>query len=531
MFAGEEAEGIEKPQVMAISARGLRRNALGFVQCTAIGVASTGPAYSIAATLGFAVALAGPETLLLVPLAFVPMFFSAWANKEMNRADPDCGTSFTWAARTLGPRIGWFAGGWSEIVAGLLVMCSQSQIAGQYLFLFLGLSSIGNNPASVWVLLAGIGWIAVLAYLCFRGIEVSARTQVVLLGIELVMLLVLSVWALVRVIDGSAPLGHATPSWSWLDPAHFANPSTFMAGMLLMVFIYWGWDTAVSTNEETKEPDRIPGIASVVSTLLLLATYLLVFLSMESFAGFGSTGIGLNNPGHQGDVLSVIGTSVFGRSMFGVVLTRMLLLMVLSSSISTTQTTILPNARTALSMAFHKALPDIFGKVHPRYLTPSFATIVFATASTIMYIVLNFVSGGKVIADSVTAATFFAVVYLGITGFACVWFYRRTLLQSAQNFWLRGVLPGLSGVMLFGILGWSVHYYSDPGQSYTTWLIPFYPHWRVGGVLSIVILAVVIGLASMVIMNLLRPKYFHGDTLHEGVSITDDHRVLRTSPD
>jgi hypothetical protein len=148
-----------------------------------------------------------------------------------------------------------------------------------------------------------------------------------------------------------------------------------------------------------------------------------------------------------------------------------------------------------------------------------------------MYIILNFVSGGKVIADSVTAATFFAVTYLGITGFACVWFYRRTLLQSVANFWLRGVLPGLSGVMLFGILGWSVHYYSDPGQSYTTWLIPFYPHWRVGGVLSIVILAMVIGLASMVIMNLLRPKYFHGGTLREGVSVTDDHRVLRIPAD
>jgi amino acid transporter len=524
-------QGAEKTPIGASSERGLRRNALGFVQSTAIGVASTAPAYSIAATLGFVVALVGPQTLVLVPLAFIPMFFSAWANKEMNRADPDCGTSFTWAARTLGPRIGWFAGGWCSIAAGLLAMCSQSQIAGQYLFLFLGLSSIGNNPTSVWVLLTGIGWIGLLAYLCFRSIKLSARIQVVMLGIELAMLIVLSVCALVRVIDGSAPLGHATPSWSWLNPARFATPSTFMAGMLLMVFIYWGWDTAVSTNEETKDPDRIPGMASVVSTLLLLATYFLVFLSMESFAGFGSTGIGLSNPGHQNDVLSVMGVSVFGRSIFGVILSRLLLLMVLSSSTATTQTTILPNARTALSMAFHKALPDIFGRVHLRYLTPSFATLVFAITSIIMYIALNFISGGNVIADSVTAATFFVVIYLGITGFACVWFYRRTLLHSMRNFWLRGVLPGLSGVLLFGILGWSVHYYSDPEQSYTTWRIPFYPHWRVGGVPSIVILAVALGLALMAIMNLLRPKFFHGDTLSEGVSITDDHRVLRISAD
>jgi amino acid transporter len=99
--------GASGPAAAVPSARGLKGGALGFVQSTAIGVASTAPAYSIAATLGFVVALAGPQTLLLVPLAFIPMFFSAWANKEMNRTDPDCGTSFTWAARAIGPRTGW----------------------------------------------------------------------------------------------------------------------------------------------------------------------------------------------------------------------------------------------------------------------------------------------------------------------------------------------------------------------------------------------------------------------------------------
>src|ERR1700689_4893349 len=102
------------------SARGLKGGALGFVASTGMGIASTAPAYSLAATLGFAVAEVGPQTLLLVPLAFIPLFFSAWANKEMNRADPDCGSSFTWAARALGPKTGWYAGGRGTIASGLL---------------------------------------------------------------------------------------------------------------------------------------------------------------------------------------------------------------------------------------------------------------------------------------------------------------------------------------------------------------------------------------------------------------------------
>jgi amino acid transporter len=511
----------------AASARGLKGGAIGFVQSTAIGVASTAPAYSIAATLGFVVALAGPQTLLLVPLAFIPMFFSAWANKEMNQADPDCGTSFTWAARALGPRTGWFLGGWGTIAADLLAMASQSQIAGQYFFLLFGVTSIGDNPTSVWVLLTGVAWIGVLTYTCYRGIEVSARLQVVLLVVEVGMLVLLSVVAFVKAVTGH---GHATFEWSWLNPAHFSSPSVFMAGMLLMVFVYWGWDTTVSVNEETEDPGRIPGTAGVVSTLLLLCTYFVVVLSMQMFAGFGSSGIGLDNQANANDVLSPLGTAVFGHSAIGTVLARLLFLMVLSSSAATTQTTILPNARTTLSMAFHKALPPIFGKVHPRYLTPTFSTISFSVASVVLYVLLNFFSGGNILADSVTAATFFIALYLGITGVACVWFYRKSLRSSARSFWLRGVFPGLSAVMLFFILGWSVYYFADPNQSYTTWQMPFWPHWTVGGVLSIGIITAFVGLAWMLSLQRSHRAFFSGESMREGTSITEEDQVVQVTP-
>jgi len=224
-------------------------------------------------------------------------------------------------------------------------MASQSQIAGQYFFLLIGAKSIGVDATSPWVLTVGIAWIVILTYICYRGIQVSARLQVTLLAVEIFMLLLLAVVALVRVGIGHAPTGHAAFSWSWLNPAHSASPSVFMAGMLLMVFVYWGWDTTTSINEETAEPDRIPGVAGVVSTLILLGTYFVVILSVQMFAGFGSSGIGLNNSNNVNDVLSPMGEAVFGGGAVGQVLSRLLLLMVLSSAAATTQTTILPTAR------------------------------------------------------------------------------------------------------------------------------------------------------------------------------------------
>ena len=81
-----------------------------------------------------------------------------------------------------------------------------------------------------------------------------------------------------------------------------------------MLFIYWGWDTAVSVNEETKDKNKTPGQAAIISTLLLLVTYLVVIFSMQSFAGTGTKGIGLSNPAHGSDVLSVPGGAIFGTS-------------------------------------------------------------------------------------------------------------------------------------------------------------------------------------------------------------------------
>src|SRR5580658_5847597 len=171
-----------------------------------------------------------------------------------------------------------------------------------------------------------------------------------------------------------------------------------------MLFIYWGWDTSVSVNEETANKHVFPGRAAVISTIVLLAVYELVIVATQSYAGLGKTGVGLGNPGHVNDVLSVLGGSIFGSSGFGSLLTHLLLFMVLSSAAASTQTTILPTARTTLSMAVYKALPSQFAKIHPRFLTPTFSTVVMGAVSIVLYVAMNYLtSGGAVIVDSVSA--------------------------------------------------------------------------------------------------------------------------------
>jgi amino acid transporter len=76
-----------------------------------IALASVAPAYSLAATIGFIVIAVGLQAPVIMILAFIPMYCVAVGYRELHEAEPDAGTTFTWAARTFGPRTGWM-GGW-----------------------------------------------------------------------------------------------------------------------------------------------------------------------------------------------------------------------------------------------------------------------------------------------------------------------------------------------------------------------------------------------------------------------------------
>jgi amino acid transporter len=492
-------------------AKGLKTGALGLISTTVMGVASTAPAYSLAATLGFIVAVVGLGAPIVAVIAFVPIVLTSIGYAELNKADPDCGTTFTWGARTFGPKTGW-AGGWAIVAADVLCMASLAQIAGQYVFLLFGNTSIGDNPTNGWVLLTGLLWIAAMTYICYRGIEVSANFQRILLGVELVMLLVFSLTAFIRIGTGNHPAGSITPALSWFNPLQ-GGFNGFVSGIILMLFIYWGWDTAVAVNEETKDPQKTAGRAAILSTVILLVTYFIVIMAAQSFAGVGTKGIGLGSG--ASDVLSTLGGAVFGTTGIGLFLSRLLILMVLSSAAASTQTTILPTARTTLSMAAYKAIPTVFAKMHPRYLTPTVSTIAMGAISAVLYAIFNFISGGNVISDAVTAIGLYIAFYYGLTGFACAWYYRKTLGESQRNLWLRGILPALGGVLMYAAGIWSVWADWDVASenSYTSWLMPFWPHWYMGGVFVIAFISALFGLVSGILVRFGMPGFFRKETL------------------
>ncbi|MFI6689917.1 SpoIIE family protein phosphatase [Streptomyces sp. NPDC050485] len=475
--------------------KGLRSGALGLFSSVVIGMASTAPAYSLAATLGLIVATVGHQAPIITMLAFIPMLLIAYAYRELNASNADCGTTFSWATRAFGPRVGWM-GGWGIIVADIIVMANLAEIAGIYGFRLLGYEALAEHR--VWTTLAGVIWIGVMTAISYIGIEISAAVQSGLLLIEVGVLLLFAGTALVKAYT-SNPGTASHISASWFNPFEVSSTRELTAGILAAVFIYWGWDTAVTVNEETAESTRIPGRAAVISTVLLLVTYALVTTSVQAFAGVGTSGIGLGNTNNAEDVLSGLGSAVFGTHGPGIFLAKLLILMVLTSSAASTQTTILPLARTVFSMAAHKALPSHFARVHRRFLTPTWSTVGVGLAS-IAFMVLLTVISHDFLADSIGSIGLAIAFYYGLTGFACVWYYRRVLTRGRRDFLFKGLLPGLGGLMMLFLFCYAAFdVYADPGYGKTSIDLPIVG--RTGGVTVVGIGALLIGVVLMLIVT------------------------------
>lgn len=430
---------------------GLKANAVSFASNVVIGTASTAPAYSLAAVLGFIAAVAGvavgsPAVILV---SFVPMLFVAFAFKHMNEADPDCGTTFAWATRAFGPTVGWI-GGWAIIAAEVIVMAAVAQIAAIYTFQLVGWTAAASSTTAVTAL--GVGWILVMTWICWRGIEMSVMTQRILLAMELGALVLFSVVALVHVY-ASHPAGSIDPSLSWFDPFRMST-TALVNGMLLGVFMYWGWDCAVTVNEESANSRTGPGQAAVIATVLLILIYLVVGVSAQAYVGVH--GLASN--------ASDIFAGGLAQSVLGSPLDKLMTLAVLTSAAAATQTTVLPAARVALSMARKRAFPAAFAHTHPRYQTPDVGTLVMGGVSVIWYVVIVNVST-NVLSDSITGLGFAVCFYYGLTGFACAVYYRRELLRSVRSFLTMGLLPVAGASVLAAIFVKALIFYRDPANT------------------------------------------------------------------
>jgi amino acid transporter len=421
----------------------LKEGELGLFDSVAVATASVAPAYSLTSTIAFVVAIGGiglgSPSILLV--SFVAVLTIAFAYYFMNRKDPNCGASYSWLAHTVSPYFGWF-NGWVQVLASTLFCASAPILAGANTLAFLNnIGWISSSAANSVYWQAGIGllWLFIITAMCVYGIRLTTDFQWVLVAIEYTAVIAFAVFAIVDVV-ASHPVGSTAFSWGWLNPFSIKGVSALAAGLVLGVFFFWGWDTASNLNEETKDAEETPGRAGVISMFLLLVVFVLAAIAIQMRVPEKT----IVNQG--GSVLYYFAHSISPG------LSVIMLLAILSSTVATAQTTLLPAARITYSMARDKVFPSIFGKVSARFKTPAAGTIILAVLSAIVIGITTLSSSantvfGKLITDIGILVAF----YYGVTGLSCAWAFRKVLMRGLGVFLLVGLFPVLGGIALLWV--------------------------------------------------------------------------------
>jgi len=487
-----------------LSKKGLSAGTVGLIGAVVIGISCIAPAYTLTAALGPTVSEVGFQVPAIILVGFIPMLLVAFGYRELNRAMPDSGTSFTWAARAFGPWIGWMAG-WGLVAATILVLSNLAGIAVEFLFLLI--DQLAGNPGTIAELafnpLINVAvcllFMLGATFISYRDMQTTQKLQYVLVSFQVLVLLIFSITAFVQVAQGNA--FDASPvELSWFNPFAVGSTAAVVAGLSLSIFIFWGWDVTLTMNEETKNPEKTPGRAATLTVLTIVALYLLLSISLLSFGGIGEGELGLGNGDIQSNVFFYLSGPVLGPLAF------LVSLAVLTSSASSLQSTFVSPARTLLAMGHYGALPPAFARVSPRFFTPGYATIASAIVASAFYAVMRFVSE-DVLWDTITALGMMICFYYGVTAFACVWYFRKQWLDSVRSFFFTLLFPLVGGIILAALFVMTLVDSINPDYGSGS---------NIGGVGLVFILGVAVigvGIVIMVWQSVVRPAFFRGETL------------------
>ncbi|RKW70859.1 APC family permease [Galactobacter caseinivorans] len=501
----ENSEGgtAAEPRISDEPSKGLAKGAVGTVGLVVIGISTIAPAYTLTAALGPTAAEVGTHLPAIFLAGFVPMLLVALGYRELNNRMPDAGTTFTWSTRAFGPWLGWM-GGWGLIAATVIVLSNLAAVATDFLFIMIsqivGDPSIAELTTNLWVNIpVTMAFLAAAVWISYRGVQTTMVFQYVLVAFQIIVLVWFSIAGFVHFGNGTA-FDATAPSLEWFNPFGVADLTTFTAGVSLSIFIFWGWDVTLTMNEETKDPAKTPGRGSTITVLLILVLYMVIALSVISFAGVGTEGLGLGNPENQESIFAVLAGPIMGP--FAILMS----IAILTSSASSLQSTMVGPARTLLSMGFFKALPSAFGKISPRFKSPTVATFAAGAAAGVFYVVTRLLSENA-LWDTVTALGMMVCFYYGITALACVWWFRREFTQSVRNFVLMFLFPLIGGLTLLLMFIKTAIDSMDPGYGSGS---------SIGGLGLVFILGMailLIGVAVMIYQAIRRPEFFRGKTL------------------
>jgi len=506
----------EETVMHGLKAKGLKKGSVSQSAAVTIGLAATAPAYSLTGALGYGASESGYQLPIVFILSVIPMFFVALSYKHLTASAPDSGTVFTWGAKAIGPRFGWF-GGWALLLASTLAGVAATHIIVNAAAIIFNLE---ETPA--WFHLGvAIPFILGTTYLTALGAEESSRTTMILTITQYGGLIVLTAFLFTRIMQGAAVSTAEPFSLEWFNPFAISSFSAFLHGFLVALFIFWGFDASLAMSEETDGSAEQAGRSGIIAMFITVVTYVTFSTVALAYAGIDAQDqSSLTFKDNIDSILTVLATD-----MLGVKGALAAALIIAVSAFSSTMSTIMPAARAALAMATYRAIPRRFSSVNEATQTPKFATWTIGLMTLVIYITLSLISE-SIIEDLIHSVSIAICTYYTVAALSCVLYFHRTAFNHWHTALSQLILPTIAAVILIavGILqAWNM---MDPDYGSSGSIA------GVGAVFLIGVVALFLGVPLMVLWNMREPRFFRGETLplERAHMVPDSHHSSTAYP-
>lgn len=425
------------------------RRSLGVKDGMAIAASSTAATTSIGIGMGMLATYGGRHTPGVLVFACLPILGIALAYARLNRTERNCGNGYTWVGRSLTPWLG-FLTGWVLVIGTVVFMAYTGAVTGSVVIQFLNklglhdLFGIPLDPSSTGVsTVLGLVALVAVTVIAVTGVRSATRIQLGLLVFEYTVLLVFCTWALI--------VGDQHFTLSWLNPFEVGSTQMLAQGLVLAVFIYWGWDAAFTVTEETRNSgDAARG--GLIALLTMLGLFVFASVAFQRVMPNGEL------VEHGPRALTFLGARLAPEPWASLPLAALM-----CSAFASLQSSVIPTARATLAMGRDRTLGTLWTRVHPRYGTPAAGTLVImAVAAALAVLAVGIPKLNDMILTAVNSIGLLVAFYYGLTALACAVRFRAALHGTGG--WLEAlravVIPGLSTLALFGCGGYLVYQYA-----------------------------------------------------------------------
>jgi len=359
---------------------------------------------------------------LVYLVGLVAMVFTAFSYMSMSEAFPVAGSVYAYAARSLGPTAGYFAG-WAILLDYVLIPTLNYVAAAIAVH-----AAAPMIPNSVTV----VAMLTVATVVNYLGIESTARANMIMLVVELVILalfLALSALGVAHHLGGAHP--SLKPFW---QPGH-VTPQLIFGSLSLAVLSFLGFDAISTLSEESRDGSRAVARATILSLCLAAGLFVLqTWLASLFVLGRTSFPPGVRTNEAFYDIAALVGGYPFK-----------FLLTVPGSFVAALAGAVTAQAATArliYGMARDGELPRFFARVDAKRKAPTRAVMLVAGVTLVCGLLL--VDQLELLSSMVSFGALLGFLLLHVSVIAhFVW-------RQKSRDWLRHLVSPAIGFVIIG---------------------------------------------------------------------------------